>query len=320
MKRIYAIMTLLAASCLAVTAQDKVVRLYPEGQNSDKGIEEKGVAITGGPQESNGFTQPEGLNKSGSALTYIGDNARIEFYFPKKQKSDRMVMVFPGGGYKQESIYGSGAYTAKWFASQGIPACVLFYRLPNHHYRIPMIDVENAMRYCRYHSKEWGVNKIGVIGFSAGGHLAGCAATMYSDSLTRPDFAILCYARLWFDKGVECTSKDYLIGPDEMWENDPEEHARLIKTYCPENHIDKNTCPTFIAHSADDRSVPPDNFFGYCSKLMENDLPYEVHVFPTGGHGWGFKDPENKESAKSDKLSPYRQQFNDCLLRWLKEL
>ena len=174
---------------------DKTVRLYPYGQNSNKGLKE-----AMGPLVSNGLSGAEVAGRNGF-LGNVTDSARVDIYFPEKPNG-QMVIICAGGSYFDLSSWYEGIYCAYWMKRRGITACVLKYRLPNGHPQVPLADAQNAFRYCRAHSKEWGVDQIGIIGFSAGGHLASTAETMYSDTLTKPDFAILMYPVISMKDGI----------------------------------------------------------------------------------------------------------------------
>ena len=116
---------------------------------------------------------------------------------------DKSTFV-PGGGYTNLAMRHEGYWVAEWLNERGIAACILVYRMPRGtHHQAPIIDVQNAFRYCRHHAPEWGVRQIGVMGFSAGGHLAACASTLYVDEVTRPDFSILVYPVITFDETVK---------------------------------------------------------------------------------------------------------------------
>ncbi|MBQ2198650.1 MAG: alpha/beta hydrolase, partial [Bacteroidales bacterium] len=104
-------------------------------------------------------------------LRNVGDSARFDLYFAK-EPNGKMVIICPGGAYWFDAVVTEGAYVAEWLNSQGISAAVVKYRLPYGHWNVPLTDVQNVFRYCRYHAAEWGVKQIGVMGFSAGGHLA----------------------------------------------------------------------------------------------------------------------------------------------------
>ena len=142
-------------------------------------------------QESNGLTGPETINESGHLIN-VSDLARMDLYFPENPNG-QMVLVCPGGGYVKVSTFGEGQYVADWMLSKGITVAVLKYRLPAGHWNVPLEDVHNAFRYCRANAGKWSIRQIGVIGFSAGGHLAACASNLYVDAFTRPDFSILIY-------------------------------------------------------------------------------------------------------------------------------
>ena len=155
---------------------DKTVLLYPEGQAAGKGIVENGVVITYGPTEDNELRGEETCTKSGSRKN-VGDDARMDFYFPEKPNG-LMVIMTPGGGFSHLSTFNEGAYGSKWMTDHGVAVCMLKYRLPNAHKTVPLDDVHNAFRYCRYHAAEWGIKKIGITGGSAGGFLSSLASVM----------------------------------------------------------------------------------------------------------------------------------------------
>jgi len=266
---------------------DYTVLLYPDG-----------------PVESNGIQ---------------GSEAIMDIYLPKENKTSLMTITCPGGGYNMLSVYNEGLYQAKWMVERGMACCVLKYRLPNRHYSIPLTDVQNAMRYLRHHAAEWGITKIGVTGFSAGGHLASCAATLYADEASRPDFAVLLYPRMTLRPDEECSTRDFLVGTPEDWKDNPEEYKRILDYYSPDNHVCENTPPFFIALSCDDDGVPADHFTALYSKLLENKIPVEIHVYPAGGHGFGFGD-ESLVGIGNDRFAKYRKEFNASLYRWLQEI
>ena len=295
---------------------DKTVLLYPKGQAAGEGIVEDGVIVTFGPQEDNALRGPETCSATGSRRN-VGDDARIDLYFPE-HCNGQMVMITPGGGYEHLSTYNEGVYGAKWLTERGIAACVLKYRMPNKHTTVPLDDLQNAMRYLRYHAKEWGIRQIGVMGGSAGGHLSSSASTMYVDRITRPDFAVLLYPRISLYKGESTSTKNCLIGRDEEWADRPEEHAALLKKYSPDTHISSNTPPTLIVLSVDDDSVNPRNYLPYYTRLTECGVPVEVHIFPKGGHGWG-QSSEDIVGKGKDKFAKYRPEFDIILDRWLSE-
>lgn len=227
----------------------------------------------------------------------------LTVYRPKKANG-KAVIICPGGGYDHLAINKEGHDMAQWMASMGITWCVLEYRLPHQHWDVPLSDAEQAVRFVRKNAGQWGVDstKVGIMGCSAGGHLAASLATLYSDKSLRPDFQILLYPVISMDKSI--TNKgthDQLIG----------EHPskKLIKHFSLERQVDKNAPKAFIALSADDKGVNPKNSQLYKKALENHNVPVEMHVYPTGGHGWGFSDSFR-----------YKQQWTEALAAWLAKL
>lgn len=301
---------------------DMVVKLYPEGQDADKGVD--GLP---GPLVSNGITQEEAMNDNG-ILTNITEG-RMKFFFPKKPNG-QMVVVCPGGGYYKVSSHGEGLYVAEWMLAQGVSVCIVEYRLPGGHWEIPLHDMHNVFRYCRKHAQEWGVDQIGVMGFSAGGHLAGITTTMFVDEITRPDFSILVYPVTSLDRKYATQgTRINLLGKNELWERTDvsmteyeasmKKFAELISYYSPVNHVSGNTPESFIVHCTDDKRVPVEHSINYYRKLIENKVPVEMHIYPTGGHGWGFSSEKYKGKGK-DKFAYARDEFEYSLARWMKGL
>lgn len=283
---------------------DTTVLLYPKGQNQDIGIVENGEALTLGPGESNGITEKETRNRYGN-ISLVGDNARMEFYFPEKPNG-QMVVVCPGGGYSTVCAIKEGEDVAKWMNRRGIAVCVVVYRLPNGHHSVPLTDVQNAFRYCRRHSKEWGISQIGIMGFSAGGHLAASASVFFTDNVTRPDFSVLVYPVIDLDHH-EGTRKE-LVG----------ENAALKERYSLENQVTPTTPRTFLALCQDDKVVNPKSSLMYYNSLLEKGIKAEMYLFPDGGHGWGFLNEEL--AGRKDGLGDYREIFGECLERFLADV
>ena len=214
------------------------------------------------------------------------------------QKSNGMAIVIcPGGGYGRLAIDHEGAEVAKALNAQGITAFVLKYRLPNDTIMMdkttgPLQDAQQAIRMVRKQAAASGINpnKIGIMGFSAGGHLASSAATHYSyraDSTlkdtvsTRPDFVILIYPVISFDDSITHRgSKNNLLGKNPSTE--------LIKQFSNELQITKNSPPAFLVHTGDDATVPVANSIRYYQACIENKVPVEMHLYPKGGHGFGM--------------------------------
>lgn len=281
--------------------------LYPEGQNVDKGIVENGVAVTLGPGESNELTGDAVANEDGN-IGNINDGARIDIYLPAKEKANgQMVVVCPGGGYSFCSGFNEGTRVADWLVKQGIAACVVLYRMPNHHNIVPLTDIQNAFRYCRAHAQEWSVEQIGVMGFSAGGHLAASVSTLYVDEITRPDFSILIYPVISFDPKITHSGTRAELLPEDQ----PKE---LEEYYSLEKRVTSDTPKTILLLSADDKTVDPLNSILYYKSLLACGVPSELHIFTKGGHGYGFTTVEN---YGHDNLGDARVDFFSNLKRWL---
>jgi acetyl esterase/lipase len=217
------------------------------------------------------------------------------FLVPKEIANGTAVVICPGGGYSKVVMNKEGYKVAKWLNSLGISAFVLKYRLPNDLIMIdktigPLQDVQEALRIVRKNSEQWNINptKIGIMGFSAGGHLASTLSTHYNQEVyhsnkisARPDFSILIYPVISMEKDItHIGSKNSLLGTEASNE--------LIENYSNEKQIDKNTPKTFIVHAVDDKAVPVENSINYLLALKNNDIPSELHVFEEGGHGFGL--------------------------------
>lgn len=283
---------------------DIVVPLYPGGQNADVGICDGDYEITLGPAESNGFDRPEEVNEFGNC-SYVGDNARMEIYLPEKNNG-QMVIVCPGGGYSTVCARKEGEDVAKWMARRGIATCVVIYRLPNGHPLVPLMDVQNAFRYCRHYADRWGINQIGVMGFSAGGHLAAMVSNLYVDDLTKPDFSILIYPVIDLDHH-EGTFESLTGGK-----------SRLKNKYSMQYSVTAETPRTFIALSQNDKIVDVNSSLCYYNSLRRSGVKAELYVYPTGGHGYGFLNEE--VHGRKDALGNYRSLFSDCLDKFLIDI
>lgn len=339
MNRILKITCILAAGGLmmeTVSAQpntrlrpDKTVLLYQEAPAEfpdpvqGKVVEALGLKMC----EENGLSGEEDINRNGN-IGNISDFARIDLYFPKKANG-QMVVVCPGGGYSIVSSYNEGVYVADWMLGQGITVAVLKYRLPAGHWEVPLEDVHNAFRYCRQHAAEWGIGQIGVMGFSAGGHLAASATTLYTDKDTRPDFSILIYPVIAMDNVPSHSgSRLKLIGDEKKWAStegksaeewikDQETYKSLIRKYSLYNDVTSDTPPVFLAHCSDDNTVPVVNSIVFYNALIEKGHTPEMHIFPSGGHGWGFS---SEKFVEKDRFGYARSEFENSLARWLGEI
>lgn len=220
----------------------------------------------------------------------------IRVFLPKTGSNARKaVIAFPGGGYAGLAYGHEGYDWAPFFKEKGVVLIVLKYRMPRENREVPISDAEEAIRIVKYHAKEWGIDpeKIGVMGFSAGGHLASTIAT-HEKGVLRPAFQILFYPVISMDKRyTHMGSHDNLLGKNAS--------GSLEVSYSNEKQVDSSTPRAFIALSDDDNVVPPINGVSYYLALNRNKIPASLHVYPSGGHGWGFnKNFKYREEMLSD--------------------
>lgn len=223
------------------------------------------------------------------------DTPKLYYYPAMTPAAGTAVVVMPGGGYTRLMMEKEGASEAKWLAAHGIAAFVLQYRLaPDYRYPAPMLDGARAIRLIRSRSAEFGVDprRIGVWGFSAGGHLAGFLATEPEqrtkdarDPIERvsahPDFAILSYARLSMDTAVPRKGNlESLLGPNPT--------PQMIDQVSIVRHVTKQTSPSFIFSTTADETVDPLNATAYYEALKKAGVPAELHIFELGPHGAGM--------------------------------
>ena len=262
-------------------------------------------------------TGPETIDKVG-VMRNVSDLARVDLYFPKKPNG-QMIVVCPGGGYSKLTTFKEGQYVADWMLSKGIAVAVVKYRLPNGHWTVPLEDVHNAFRYCRANADKWNIDQIGVIGFSAGGHLAACASNLYVDAATRPDFSILIYPVITFDFNIfSSRTRPSLIGDEEKWAGNEEKLSELVEYYSMEKRVTPDTPQTFISHCTNDKTLV-ENSLLYYKSLVANKVPVEMHIWKSGGHGWGFSSEKNVGKG-NDIFSAHRQDFYTVLERWLQSI
>ena len=192
---------------------------------------------------------------------------------------------------------------ADYFKHQGIALIVLKYRMPHGNHKVPMSDVCEAMRVVKSHAAEWKINPddIGIMGFSAGGHLASTFATHYPAEL-RPAFQILVYPVISMDETITHSgSRENLIGKNPS--------KALIDYYSNEKHVNAESPRAFIALSDDDRAVPVENSLRYYKALHRYQIPVSLHIYPTGGHGWGYNESFRFKKAVHDELSDWLRSF-----------
>lgn len=270
MKKLIVSLLLLATALAAGAQKREIIKLWPDGAPNDNGKRDVPTLTVYHPAQPNGI----------------------------------VIVVCPGGGYGHLALTHEGHDMAPWMTGMGVTYCVLKYRLPYQHREVPQSDAEQALRIVRQHAADWQVSadKVGIMGGSAGGHLAATVATKYSAPEVRPDFQVLLYPVITMDKRyTNGGTHDNLIGRDATEE--------LEKEYSLHLHVGAQTPPAFIALSADDTGVVPRNTLDYVSALLKHHIPTALFMYPTGGHGWGYKDS-----------FAYKQQWTAELERWLETI
>ncbi|MBF4470566.1 alpha/beta hydrolase [Flavobacterium sp. HJJ] len=245
-------------------------------------------------------SKPSAVKESGIGMYKDVTVPTLEYFKPNAEKtSGAAVIIIPGGGYSVVVYDGEGVSTAKALAEKGIAAFVLKYRLPNDAIMTdkkigPLQDAQQAIKLVRDNAEKWGLdkNKIGIMGFSVGGHLASAAATHFEKSYIenkentslRPDFQILVYPVISMTNALTHTgSRDNLLGKNPSDE--------VVNFFSNELQVQANTPPAYLTHTADDKVVDVDNSIVYFEKLRNYKVPVEMHIYPKGDHGFIFKHP-----------------------------
>jgi acetyl esterase/lipase len=244
-----------------------------------------------GAPDSNGLAGPETHEGCVGNIT----DATLSVYRPDEAfATDAALLVVPGGGYGVVCMDHEGAAIAEWLNGIGVTVGVLKYRLPNGNYRVPLQDAQQALRMMRSRAESWNVapNKIGIMGFSAGGHLASTIGTHFDEDFSggkgddlelsnRPDFMVLVYPVISMTDGyVHAGSRRNLIGekPDDS----------LSHRFSSHWQVTTETPPTFLVHASDDKGVHPTNSTAFFTALKANGVPAELHLFERGGHGFAI--------------------------------
>lgn len=217
------------------------------------------------------------------------DKAELTVYLPDAKKATgRAVVCCPGGGYTHLAMDHEGHQWATFFNNQGIALIVLKYRMPHGNPLIPISDAEQAMKTVRQNAVNWHIDRtqVGIMGFSAGGHLASTIAT-HATGEAAPNFQILFYPVITMDLSfTHKGSRENLLGANHS----KKEWRRLEADYSNDLQVNRTTPRAFIALSDDDKAVPAANGFSYYEQLYKHDVPASIHIYPTGGHGWGYRE------------------------------
>ena len=261
----------------AFTSAQEIINLYPDKIPNSKQSE---------------------IKESGEGMYRNVTNPTLEYFKPNPEKATgTAIIIVPGGGYSVVVYEGEGVTNAKALAEQGVAVFVLKYRLPDDEIMPdkkigPLQDAQQAIKLVRENAEKWGLDKskIGIMGFSAGGHLASTAATHFEKSYIensnntslRPDFQILVYPVISMkDSLTHMGSRDALLGKNPGMED--------VQLFSNEVQVNGNTPPAYLTHTADDTVVDVDNSIEYFQSLRHHNVDAEMHVYPKGGHGFIFK-------------------------------
>lgn len=245
--------------------------------------QEKIMLYPNGPTESNELKVAESF-RDPEFIINISEPRMEAFIADKTKANGTAVLICPGGGYSGVSQIKEGSEFAKWFNEMGVSAFVLYYRMPNGHHAIPLKDAQMAFSIIRSHAKDWKIkkSKIGIMGFSAGGHLASTFGTHFKSKAERPAFMLLGYPVVTMDSTfTHKGSRNNLLGKKPSDE--------LVKLYSNELQVSKKTPPTFIVHAKDDGAVPIANSEKLELALKAKNIPVKLVVYDKGGHGFGMR-------------------------------
>lgn len=291
-----------------IMAQQEVIFLY---DGNAPGLKPN-ISIS----ESDVSTANDGISR----LRHI-TKPSLTVYKPSKNNTGSSVIICPGGGYQILAWNHEGTDLGEWFAKRGVTAFVLKYRLPQDELFEeagirPLEDAQQAIRLVRRNAAKYKLkaDKIGIMGFSAGGHLAACASNMYNEQIiedafedinVRPDFSILIYPVISFsDKHGHMGSRNNLIGKNPSVES--------IDKYSLEKQVTSNTPPTFLVHAIDD-PVLPENSIQYLRALKTAGIKAELHVFDSGGHGFSLRKAKTGTVSNWDKRLEEWMKWNNWM-------
>ncbi len=296
MKGVALTITTLFLTIISLAQFTKPLLLYPDGVPNSKP-----VPVDYAEKNDNGW------------VTKVSEPTLIPFFPEQNRATGTAVIVIPGGGYAGIAINHEGIEVAKKFAAIGITAFVLKYRLPSDLIMVdrsigPLQDAQRAIQMVRERAEEWKINpnKVGVIGFSAGGHLTSTLGTHYEKALIdnkdnvnlRPDFIALIYPVITMGEYTHQGSKQNLIGQSSAQEQ--------ITLYSNEKQANRNTPTTFLLHAQDDKVVPVQNSLMFYEAIVNAGGKAEMHLYQEGGHGFGL----------NNKTTP--DQWFDRCMNWLK--
>lgn len=259
------------------------------------------------------------VDSANSWMSFISKPMLDMYPAPAETANGTAVIICPGGGYSGLAIAHEGKEVAKWLNTLGVTAFMLKYRLPNVAIMVdkatgPLLDGQQAVRLVRKNAKKWGINpgRIGIMGFSAGGHLAATVSTHFktkSAAITdttslRPDFSILIYPVISMQENITHKgSKVSLLGQNPSVES--------VTCFSNELQVNGETPPAFLVHSMDDKAVPVQNSVAYAMAMEKNNVACELHIYQSGGHGYGLAHTKNTESLWPEACRKWMEMRGD---------
>tara|TARA_Y100001935_G_C17237720_1_gene473933 strand:- start:128 stop:1033 length:906 start_codon:yes stop_codon:yes gene_type:complete len=231
------------------------------------------------------------IENDGSTYIYEVEYPEI-WYYPAKNRDDNKpaMMIIPGGAYRFLSITNEGINIANWLNQLGIDAFMLKHRLPNNYdgpckQSVALRDASRAIKLIRNNSKKWNIdpNNLGVIGFSAGGHLASSISTKGELGIDKPNFTVLVYPVITMNIEIQKNGSGTF---NSLFGDNPNES--IIENYSNDLNVNQETPPTILIHSNNDDGTPPENSISYYSALRKNSIPASIHIWEDGGHGYGL--------------------------------
>jgi acetyl esterase/lipase len=287
-----------------VIAQDTIVPLWPKDKIPNRIL----------------TSEKEIHNVNGILRISQVQEPTIEVYLPSKSNATgKAMLIFPGGGYGILAYDWEGTDIAKFLNGKGIAGIVVKYRLPSStsqtdKHKVPLIDAQRAIRLVRSRAEEWNINKdeIGILGFSAGGHLASTLGTHFDEKVyepideidkesARPDFMALGYPVITFGEMTHRGSKKNLIGENPKPES--------VIHFSNEKQVSSDTPPTFLFHATDDEGVPVENSLLFYKALKDKGVSATMHIYPKGGHGFSL--------ARKD---PHLRGWTERMFEWMESL
>lgn len=285
---------LLPAVPLLPAQEPEVVRVWPGDAPGAERIRNK---------------EPENLQDG--HISHVHEPTLTLFRAPKDTANGTAVVICPGGGYGVLAIEKEGYAYARWLNTLGVTACVLKYRLNDYGYPAPLLDAQRAIRIVRSRAAEWGIDpaRIGIMGSSAGGHLASAVGTHYDRGAPdakdpverlscRPDFMMLLYPVISMGREFgHGGSRANLLGPSPSEE--------LIRKFSNETQVTPDTPPAFLVHATDDTGVPVENSIAMYKALHKAGVPVEMHLYERGGHGFGMLQSAGEAATWPDRCAAW---------------